>query len=164
MPAMWKVSLAVPCQAPHNLLLPSAMQDYACQASEKHGLARLPCHQLLIIQAGAEWPGVLQLLRQQGCGVTSQQCAWRVRVHTATVNLQGMWCCRFVGGLSGLHTYFTSNNKSTYEHFRSRAGSHENPYNVNCMRNWQQVPLMPLLVTGTLQADVTGKMYRHPDT
>lgn len=47
--------------------------------------------------------------------------------------------CSFVGGLSGLHTYFTSRNKSTYEHFRSRAGSQENPYNVNCARNWQQV-------------------------
>ncbi|CAL5220885.1 g2975 [Coccomyxa viridis] len=45
----------------------------------------------------------------------------------------------FVGGLSGLHTYFTSNNKSTYEHFRSRAGSHENPYDVNCISNWEQV-------------------------
>ena len=60
--------------------------------------------------------------------------------------MQSTWSCRFVGGLSGLHTYFTSRNKSTYEHFRSRAGSHENPYDVNCISNWQQVPLLPALV------------------
>ena len=48
--------------------------------------------------------------------------------------------CSFVGGLSGLHTFFTSRNKSTYEHFRSRAGSQENPYDVDCAHNWQQVP------------------------
>lgn len=47
-----------------------------------------------------------------------------------------------MGGLSGLHTYFTSRNKSTYEHFRSRAGSQDNPYDINCARNWQQVPLL----------------------
>ena len=52
---------------------------------------------------------------------------------------------RFVGGLSGLHTYFTSRNKSTYEHFRSRAGSHDNPYDVSCIRNWGQVNHAPLL-------------------
>lgn len=52
---------------------------------------------------------------------------------------------RFVGGLSGLHGYFTSRNKSTYEHFRSRAGSHDNPYDVNCIRNWGQVSHAPLL-------------------
>ena len=67
----------------------------------------------------------------------------------ATLNLQCMCWCRFVGGLSGLHTYFTSRNKSTYEHFRSRAGSHENPYDVNCIRNWEQVLPVPPVVQGT---------------
>lgn len=69
-----------------------------------------------------------------------------------------------MGGLSGLHTYFTSENKSTYEHFRSRAGSHDNPYDVNCMRNWQQVHFMPLPGTDTLQAELPWKLPRHPDT
>ena len=69
-----------------------------------------------------------------------------MRGKTMTLNMQSTWCCRFVGGLSGLHTYFTSRNKSTYEHFRSRAGSHENPYDVNCISNWQQVPFLAHLV------------------
>lgn len=46
---------------------------------------------------------------------------------------------RFVGGLSGLHTYFTSRNKTTYEHFRSRYNSQGNPYDLGCLRNWRQV-------------------------
>ncbi len=46
---------------------------------------------------------------------------------------------RFVGGLSGLHTYFTSNNTTTYEHFRTRYSSHSNPYDLGILRNWRSV-------------------------
>ena len=67
----------------------------------------------------------------------------------------------FVGGLSGLHTYFTSRNKSTYEHFRSRAGSQENPYDVSCARNWQQVPrLLPVHGSACLRT-VTASCRTH---
>lgn len=45
-----------------------------------------------------------------------------------------------MGGLSGLHTYFTSRNKTTYEHFRSRYNSQGNPYDLGCLKNWRQVP------------------------
>ena len=70
--------------------------------------------------------------------------------------------CSFVGGLSGLHTYFTSRNKSTYEHFRSRAGSQENPYDVNCARNWQQVPcLSPAHGAARLQIVTASRRTRH---
>ena len=74
----------------------------------------------------------------QSCGHDHWSNAAGV-LKATTLSLQGVCWCRFVGGLSGLHTYFTSNNKSTYEHFRSRASSHENPYDVNCIRNWEQV-------------------------
>ncbi len=46
---------------------------------------------------------------------------------------------RFVGGLSGLHTFFTSTNRTTYEHFRARVNGQGNPYDVGCFRNWVQV-------------------------
>lgn len=46
---------------------------------------------------------------------------------------------RFVGGLSGLHTFFTSTNRTTYEHFRARVNGQGNPYDVGCPRNWLQV-------------------------
>ena len=46
---------------------------------------------------------------------------------------------RFVGGLSGLHTYFTGKNRTTYEHFRSRYNTQGNPYDVGCLGNWRQV-------------------------
>ncbi|KAK9905979.1 hypothetical protein WJX75_010025 [Coccomyxa subellipsoidea] len=45
----------------------------------------------------------------------------------------------FVGGLSGLHTFFTSTNRTTYEHFRARVNGQGNPYDVGCPRNWLQV-------------------------
>jgi hypothetical protein len=45
----------------------------------------------------------------------------------------------FVGGLSGLHTFFASRNTTTYEHFRSRRGSDDNPYDLGCLANWRQV-------------------------
>ena len=71
--------------------------------------------------------------------------------------------CSFVGGLSGLHTYFTSRNKSTYEHFRSRAGSQENPYNVNCARNWQQVlRLAPVHGMACMLADRDSAVQESP--
>ena len=44
-----------------------------------------------------------------------------------------------MGGLSGLHTYFTSNNTTTYEHFRARYSSHGNPYDLGFLRNWRSV-------------------------
>lgn len=46
---------------------------------------------------------------------------------------------RFVGGLSGLHTFFTSTNRTTYEHFRTRVNGQGNPYDVGFFRNWAQV-------------------------
>ena len=52
--------------------------------------------------------------------------------------------CRFVGGLSGLHIYFTSQNTTTYEHFRSRYNAQGNPYDVGLLRNWMQVFCMPM--------------------
>ena len=48
-------------------------------------------------------------------------------------------CASFVGGLSGLHTYFTSHNRTTYEHFRSRKSAADNPYDLGCAGNWRQV-------------------------
>ncbi|CAL8472070.1 g11612 [Coccomyxa elongata] len=45
----------------------------------------------------------------------------------------------FVGGLSGLHTFFTSTNRTTYEHFRTRVNGQGNPYDVGFFRNWAQV-------------------------
>lgn len=54
-----------------------------------------------------------------------------------------------MGGLSGLHTYFTSNNTTTYEHFRARYSSHGNPYDLGFLRNWRSVrPLRPALLAG----------------
>ncbi|KAK9819184.1 hypothetical protein WJX81_007202 [Elliptochloris bilobata] len=50
----------------------------------------------------------------------------------------------FVGGLSGLHAYFTSNNTTTYEHFRARYSSHGNPYDLGFLRNWHSVFCVPL--------------------
>lgn len=44
-----------------------------------------------------------------------------------------------MGGLSGLHAYFTSNNTTTYEHFRARYSSHGNPYDLGFLRNWHSV-------------------------
>ena len=44
-----------------------------------------------------------------------------------------------MGGLSGLHTFFASRNTTTYEHFRSRKGSDDNPYDLGCLANWRQV-------------------------
>lgn len=55
-------------------------------------------------------------------------------------------CCvrpSFVGGLSGLHTYFTSINSTTYEHFRSRKSAADNPYDLGCAGNWRQVSARP---------------------
>jgi hypothetical protein len=46
---------------------------------------------------------------------------------------------RFVGGLSSLHIFFSSNNRTTYEHFRSRNNHQGNPYDVGCAENWKQV-------------------------
>ena len=69
--------------------------------------------------------------------------------------------CSFVGGLSGLHTYFTSRNKSTYEHFRSRAGSQENPYDVSCARNWQQVPCLSRVHGSACLQTVTALCRTH---
>ena len=51
---------------------------------------------------------------------------------------------RFVGGLSGLHIYFTSQNTTTYEHFRSRYNAQGNPYDVGLLGNWAQVFCVPL--------------------
>ncbi|KAK9823357.1 hypothetical protein WJX72_002144 [[Myrmecia] bisecta] len=50
----------------------------------------------------------------------------------------------FVGGLSSFHTYLTSSNSTTYEHFRSRHTRAGNPYNVGCPRNWAQVCFTPV--------------------
>ena len=52
--------------------------------------------------------------------------------------------CRFVGGLTGLHTYFITTNRTTYEHFRARYGGTGNPYNRHCPRNWGEVCFTPL--------------------
>ena len=51
------------------------------------------------------------------------------------------WRCtyRFVGGLMGLHTYFITTNRTTYEHFRARYGGTGNPYDRHCPRNWGEV-------------------------
>ena len=46
---------------------------------------------------------------------------------------------RFVGGLSGLHTFFISTNRTTYEHFRARYGGSGNPYSRRCPGNWSAV-------------------------
>ena len=46
---------------------------------------------------------------------------------------------RFVGGLSGLHTFFISSNRTTYEHFRARYGGSGNPYSRHCPSNWSDV-------------------------
>ncbi len=45
--------------------------------------------------------------------------------------------CRFVGGLSALHIYFSSRNMTTYEHFRHRDSA--NPYNLGVWRNCGEV-------------------------
>lgn len=62
--------------------------------------------------------------------------------------------CRFVGGLSSLHTYFASNNKTTYEHFRSRHNQTGNPYDLGCNTNWRQV-LDFLLLSKQMLKDCT---------
>lgn len=48
-------------------------------------------------------------------------------------------CCRFVGGLSSMHIFFTSQNTTTYEHFRSRYNAQGNPYDVGLLGNWRQI-------------------------
>lgn len=50
---------------------------------------------------------------------------------------------RFVGGLSGFHCFLTSQNSTTYEHFRHRHANQSNPYNVSCPSNWFQVLTAP---------------------
>lgn len=44
----------------------------------------------------------------------------------------------FVGGLTVFHSMLISKNKTTYEHFRSKYSSAENPYDVGFWRNWQE--------------------------
>lgn len=54
-------------------------------------------------------------------------------------------CC-FVGGLSGFHTFLTSTNQTTYEHFRHRYNNagQGNPYNRGVFRNWLEVCCLPI--------------------
>ena len=59
--------------------------------------------------------------------------------------------CRFVGGLTGLHVWFTSKNQTTYEHFRARYNQHGNPYNLGVMRNWAQVRLQGVQISTQCQ-------------
>lgn len=44
----------------------------------------------------------------------------------------------FVGGLTVFHSMLISKNTTTYEHFRSRYSSAENPYDVGFWKNWKQ--------------------------
>jgi len=58
----------------------------------------------------------------------------RIQVHTR----------RFIGGLSALHVFFTSQNTTTYEHFRARYNAQGNPYDVGLLSNWSQVFCTPM--------------------
>lgn len=75
----------------------------------------------------------------------------------APATLNGVVCCRFVGGLSGLHIFFTSQNTTTYEHFRSRYNAQGNPYDVGLVGNWKQVfcqrmaPRLPEKIPGRVR-------------
>lgn len=48
-------------------------------------------------------------------------------------------CYSFVGGLTVLHIFFTTQNITTYEHFRSRYSDQGNPYDRGLFRNWYSV-------------------------
>lgn len=63
---------------------------------------------------------------------------------TGLVLTQGCGWCRFIGGLGGLHVFFTSQNTTTYEHFRSRYNAQGNPYDRGILRNWQEVLCTPI--------------------
>lgn len=47
--------------------------------------------------------------------------------------------CRFVGGLSAFHLYLSGTNQTTYEHFRHRHASADNPYDLGVLGNWGSV-------------------------
>ncbi len=64
---------------------------------------------------------------------------------------------RFVGGLSGLHIYFTSRNMTTYEHFRHRDSA--NPYNRGLLRNWAEVFCMRVPTMDEIRA-LPGRVPR----
>lgn len=45
----------------------------------------------------------------------------------------------FVGGLSAFHLYLSGSNQTTYEHFRHRHSSADNPYDLGVLGNWGSV-------------------------
>ncbi|XP_024394248.1 protein S-acyltransferase 8 [Physcomitrium patens] len=48
-------------------------------------------------------------------------------------------CVWFVGGLTVFHLYLIGTNQTTYENFRYRYESKENPYNRGCLLNFNEI-------------------------
>ncbi len=70
--------------------------------------------------------------------------------------------CRFIGGLSTLHVFFTSQNTTTYEHFRARYNAQGNPYDLGLLSNWRQVFCTPM--APRLPEKLPGRVRPHPAT
>ena len=93
------------------------------------------------------WVIIVCMLQLNDSAVNQHDGSWGPAIGaypgSIVVSVYAFLASWFVGGLTVFHSILISNNKTTYEHFRSKYSSAENPYDVGFWRNWQEALWSP---------------------